>query len=41
VAETDSVVLSMFGTHFREMQASMPVIAERVEAIAAQRRVEL
>jgi CRP-like cAMP-binding protein len=37
VAETDAVVLSMFGANFREMQASMPVVAGRLQEIAAAR----
>jgi CRP-like cAMP-binding protein len=41
VAETEVVVLSMFGTRFREMQLSMPIVAERLDAIAAQRRRDL
>jgi CRP-like cAMP-binding protein len=41
VAATDTVVLSMFGTHFREMQASMPVVAQRVSEIAEQRKAQL
>jgi CRP-like cAMP-binding protein len=30
-------VLTMFGTHFREMQARMPQIAQRLEALSAAR----
>ena len=41
VAATEAVVLSMFGTHFREMQRSMPTIAKRLEELAASRQREL
>jgi CRP/FNR family transcriptional regulator, cyclic AMP receptor protein len=38
VAETDVVVLCMFGTHFREMQTAYPEIDQRLQTIAAGRR---
>jgi NTE family protein len=37
VAETDITVLRMFGTRFREMQAAMPDVAARLEAVARER----
>ena len=37
VAETDVRVLCMFGTRFREMQASMPEVASRLEDLVRQR----
>jgi CRP-like cAMP-binding protein len=37
VAETDGCVLVMFGTRFREMQATMPDVAEALRAMVAAR----
>jgi len=37
IAESDVRVLCMFGTRFREMQASMPDIAARLEDLVRQR----
>src|SRR5262245_60849001 len=37
IAVTDVRVLAMFGTHFREMQASMPAIEAGLERLADQR----
>ena len=37
VAETDVRVLCMFGTRFREMQSSMPRVAERLEDLVRRR----
>jgi len=37
IAVTDVRVLSMFGTHFREMQASMPAIEAGLERLADER----
>src|SRR5262245_55196891 len=37
IAATDVRVLAMFGTHFREMQASMPAIEAGLERLADQR----
>src|SRR5262245_31905161 len=37
VAETDVTVLWMFGTKFREMQTSMPEVAERLEELVRER----
>ena len=37
IAVTDVRVLSMFGTHFREMQATMPAIEPGLERLADQR----
>ena len=37
VAETDGSVLVMFGTRFREMQATMPEVAEALRAMVAAR----
>jgi CRP-like cAMP-binding protein len=37
IAETDVRVLCMFGTRFREMQASMPDVAGRLEDLVRQR----
>ena len=41
IAETDVVLLCMFGTHFRELQVGLPAVAQRIEAIAAKRRSEI
>jgi signal-transduction protein with cAMP-binding, CBS, and nucleotidyltransferase domain len=41
VAESDVVILSMFGTRFREMQTQMPEVIRRLEALAASRRADL
>jgi CRP-like cAMP-binding protein len=40
-ADTDVRVLAMFGTEFREMQATMPTVAARLEDLAESRRAEL
>ncbi len=37
VAETDGSVLVMFGTRFREMQATMPEVSESLRALVAAR----
>jgi len=38
VAETAGRVLVMFGTRFREMQASMPEVAEQLQSLVGNRR---
>ena len=37
VAETEGRALAMFGTRYREMQAGMPDVAERLQDLAHQR----
>jgi CRP-like cAMP-binding protein len=37
IAETDVTVLSMFGTRFRELQMSMPGVAQRLRELARER----
>ena len=37
VADTDVRVFSMFGTHFRQMQTTMPGVVSRLDALAAER----
>ena len=37
VAVTDLRVLSMFGTHFREMQATLPAVETGLERLADER----
>ena len=41
VAETDVRVFAMFGTHFREMQMTMPTVAERLGRLAQERLAQL
>ena len=38
IAETNVRVFSMFGTRFREMQMTMPEVAQRLEQLASERR---
>jgi CRP-like cAMP-binding protein len=40
VATTPLTVLSMFGTHFRELQAQMPELAAQIEATAKERGLQ-
>ncbi|MDX6520346.1 MAG: hypothetical protein QOF08_951 [Gaiellales bacterium] len=37
IAESEGRALAMFGTRYREMQAAMPDVAERLEDLAHQR----
>jgi CRP/FNR family cyclic AMP-dependent transcriptional regulator len=37
VAETDIRVLAMFGTRFRELEMSMPEVAQRIHELARER----
>jgi CRP-like cAMP-binding protein len=41
VAETDVRMFSMFGTHFREMQAAVPIVDERLRQESVARLLEL
>ena len=41
IADTDVRIFSMFGTHFREMQAAVPVVDERLQHESVDRLLEL
>jgi CRP-like cAMP-binding protein len=41
VAEVDTRAFAMFGTRFREMQLTWPVVADRLERLATERAAEL
>ena len=41
MCQEDVTVLAMFGTHFREMQMTMPTVAEHIESLAKGRLAEL
>jgi hypothetical protein len=41
VAEVDTRAFAMFGTRFREMQLTWPVVADRLERLATERAAQL
>jgi CRP-like cAMP-binding protein len=41
VSRSDITVFAMFGTRFREMQAALLLVAERLDSLAAERAAAL
>jgi hypothetical protein len=40
ITETDARVLSMFGTHFREMEQALPEVEASLKDLAAERSAD-